>query len=241
MTRGSHYTSFVIDQRLSRFLCLVLLLIAAMNVRAQAGGRGSAQPRRSGPGTGNPAEHLAPWKYLDSGIALPKNPITLVWFPLSSDDADRSRLMISRVLLESAQRCVALAIVLPNNQQMIEQLHAEKPPGAMIVDARGQLVRRLEAAQFRPEAVEKMVTAELAARDDRMSQQMADAIRNVGSGNREAAIAFYQRIWDDRCLFPLAGSEAQRALAKLGVIVKEPPAVAVPDPYLQPPATKTGH
>ena len=84
-----------------------------------------------------------------------------------------------------------------------------------------------------------MLADELAARDETMYKQMLEAGREARSGNRTSAIALYERVWDDRCLFPLAGNEAQRALKDLGVTVKEAPATPPKvDPYLQTPPSK---
>jgi hypothetical protein len=39
-------------------------------------------------------------------------------------------------------------------------------------------------------------------------------------------------LWDERCLVPTAGTEAQHALKNLGVIVVEPPPHIAVDPNL---------
>jgi hypothetical protein len=85
--------------------------------------------------------------------------------------------------------------------------------------------------------IEKMVSAEIAARDDAMFRVMSDAGRQERDGNSAAAIELYKKIWNDRCLFPLAGSEAQRALKRLGVTVSEPTGSS--QPLAPPPGTST--
>jgi hypothetical protein len=153
--------------------------------------------------------------------------------------------MTSSVLIVAATRCVNLEIVLPERTKMVQTLGATgRMPAAVIVDRHGTVVRRVENVRgvLAAEAVERMVSDELAARDEAMYKEMSDAGREARSGNNPAAIDLYQKIWQDRCLFPLAGHEAQRALKDLGVIVKEPPSTIAADPNLQPPVkTETGH
>jgi hypothetical protein len=201
-----------------------------------------AQSRRGGPGTGNPDEHLVPWRFLEKDALLEKSPVTLYWLPASLDEAKRSRLMTSRALFESSSRCVGLEIVLPENVATIEKLGAAgKGPTAVVADAQGNVVRRI-GNPFRVEAVEQMLGDVLAARDEAMYRQMTEANRAAAAGNKDIAIGLYKRVWDDRCLFPVAGADAQRALKKLGVTVQEPAESRPPDPYLQPKTkTKSGH
>jgi hypothetical protein len=80
-----------------------------------------------------------------------------------------------------------------------------------------------------------MLSDELNARDEAMYRDMRNAGEAARAGNNAAAIDLYKKIWDDRCLFPLAGTEAQRSLKALGVTVVEPPPVNAVDPQLKPP------
>jgi hypothetical protein len=204
-----------------------------------------AQSRRGAPGTGNPDAHLVQWRFLEVGASLDKGPLTLYWIPASLEEAKRSRLMTSRALLEDTTRCVGLEIVVPENAAIIEKLGATgRIPTAVLADGEGNVRRRIENVRgsLRPEAVERLLSDELAARDEAMYRQMTEANRAATAGNKDAAIAIYKKIWDDRCLFPMAGTDAQRALKKLGVIVQEAAQPRPPDPYLQPaPKSKKSH
>ena len=199
-----------------------------------------AQYRRGGPGTGNPDEHLVPWHFLQGDVLLHERPVTLYWIPASLEDSQKSRLMTSDVLRVAATRCVGLEIVLPEHAAKIPKLDvAGKVPAAVLVDRLGNIQRR---ENVHAEAVERMLSDELTARDEAMYRAMRDAIQQASKGDNAAAIENYRKIWDDRCLFPLAGSEAQRALKKLGVTVVEPPPSSAVDPQLAPPAkTSTAH
>jgi hypothetical protein len=215
---------------LRRSFCILAILVLIPPLFAQ---------RRGGPGTGNPDEHRVPWKFLEKDAIVDKAPITLYWLPASLDEVNRSRLMTSRALLENSTRCVGLEIVLPENVATIEKLGATgKGPTAVVADAQGNVIRRISAA--RTEAVEQLLVDELAARDEAMYRQMTEANRAATAGDKDLAIRLYKKIWDDRCLYPIAGNDAQRALKKLGVIVQETAESKPPDPYLQPKA-KTKH
>ena len=215
---------------LRRSFCLLAILVLAPHLFAQ---------RRGGPGTGNPDEHRVPWKFLEKDALVDKTPVTLYWLPASLDEVNHSRLMTSRALLENSTRCVGLEIVLPENVATIEKLGATgKGPSAVVADAQGNVIRRISAA--RTEAVEQLLVDELAARDEAMYRQMTEANRAATAGDKDRAITLYKRIWDDRCLYPIAGNDAQRALKQLGVIVQEQAEAKPPDPYLQPKA-KTKH
>jgi hypothetical protein len=214
----------------------VSLLVLASPLRAQSG-------RRSGPGTGNPDEHLVSWKFLPRGDDLVKGPLVLYWLPASLEEVQRSPLRISQTLLEDATRCVGLEIVVPDDAVTIEKLGATgKIPMALIVDEHGSVIRKIENARgiLRSASVEQMVADELSVRDEAVYQKLTEAKKSARLGDKGRAIDLYQKIWNDRCLFPLVGSEAQRALKDLGVVVRDiatPPPV---DPNL-PVTTHTAH
>jgi hypothetical protein len=220
-----------------KILCAALvLLVLCPPAFAQSRNRGGQQPRRDGPGTGNPEENLVPWKFIEKDVPPPKGPITLYWLPASIAETERSPLMTSLSLGEAALRCVDFQVVVPGSPA-IEKLEAVgKVPTALLADREGHILRRAENVRgvLRADEVERMLSSELAARDEAMYRQMKEASQQTSAGNKSAAIELYKKIWDDRCLFPLAGTEAQRALKNLGVVVQEPPAVHPPDPNLKP-------
>jgi hypothetical protein len=110
-----------------------------------------------------------------------------------------------------------------------------------LVDREGKVLRTTEKVKgtLRVEAVEKMLADELSIRDDAMFKKMSEAMHQGAAGDTAAAIALYKQVWDERCLFPLAGAEAQRSLKSLGVVVTETATRAPTDPYLPKPAPKT--
>jgi len=201
-----------------------MILLASVSVFAQRTGR-----TQSSPGTGQP-EELVPWKFIENGVATVTSPVMLYWIPASEKETNDSPMLTSHVLFEAASRCVGLVIVLPKDTEMLAKLKST-PPIVVFTDAHGTIRRTV--ANPRVAAVESALRDELHARDEAMYREMTEA-RRVASTDKPAAIALYRKVWDDRCLFPTAGTEAQHALKELGVIVIEPPSTLAPDPNLKP-------
>lgn len=212
--------------RLARLLILTCLVLA-LPMHAQSRG---TPGHRTGEGSIDEVDPTIPWKFLTSDALLHDKAITIYWLPASLKEAERSSLLTSKSLRDATTRCVDLEIVLPEHAATMAKLQpAGKPVTALMVDRNGAVIRT--AANVKE--IEKMVSAELAARDDAMFSAMTAADQQVRAGNNAAAIELYKKIWDDRCLFTLAGSEAQRALKRLGVTVSEPatgPAQPLPQP-----------
>ncbi len=167
----------------------------------------------------------------------------LYWLPASLDETKKSPLLTSGVLIDDSLRCVSMLVVLPEDSATIEKLGATgKLPMAIVSDAHGKVIRTVPKVRgvLRPAAVEQALTDELRARDESMYREMTEA-RRLSASDKEASIALYKKIWEDRCLFPVAGNDAQRALKSLGVTVVDVPAPPPPDPgaKVSHPTTKT--
>ncbi len=211
----------------------LLFLLLTVSLAAQSR-RPEARPR-SGPGSGDPDEPVAPWRFVEKDELVITTPFALFWFPATNQEMDRSPLLASTALTEDAGRCVSLMAVVPPNDTIVTKLGVTaKLPAAVLVDRSGKVIRRLDPAGgvFKPAAVEQLVAQELDARDEGMLHDITAARKKAGAGEKDAAITLYRKIWDDRCLFPLAGQEAQGALKALGVTVEEPPSALLPDPNL---------
>lgn len=237
---SNHTRDLRAGARTIAILFLAFLIVSPLALAQSK--RGGGQARRSSPGTGDPEEHLVPWQFLDKGGPLIKGVLVLYWLPASQDEIERSPLRNSRVLVEDLNRCLGLEVILPDDAAMIDKLGAKgKLPAAFLVDSRGEVVRRIESSRgsLRAAAVEQMVTDELAARDEAMYARITEARKRSSNGDKEGAIDLYRKLWDERCLFPLAGTQAQRALKDLGVVVVEPPAPkpVVPTLPVAPPTT----
>jgi hypothetical protein len=215
-------------------LCFSLMLFAAAGAYAQ-----SERPLRQGPGTGKPDDELVPWKFAEKGAAIEKAPLTLYWLPATQKELERSELLSSRALIQDGLRCVSYALVDPDNAATIKLLGAAgNLPAALLVNKQGVIIRRVENVHgaLPRAAVERMVHEELAVRDEAMYHAMSEGRARATAGDKDAAIALYRSVWDDRCFFPMAGTEAQRALKALGVEVHEVPGPIAIDPQLKQPS-----
>lgn len=195
------------------------------------------------PGTGNPAERLVPWRFLEKDAPIEKTPVVLYWLPASLEETKRSPLLTSRVLIDDSLRCVSMLVVLPEDSATIEKLGATgKLPMAVVSDAQGRVIRSVPNVRgvLRPADIEHALNDELHVRDESMYREMTEA-RKLAASDKNASIALYKKIWEDRCLFPVAGRDAQRALKSLGVVVVDVPAPPPPDPgaKVTNPTTKT--
>jgi hypothetical protein len=208
-----------------RLLCTAAL--AVILVPSAFAQRGDA-PVRRGPGTGNPDVQLVPWKYLQSDVLVHEAPLTLYWLPANEGQVTRSPFLDSKTLLSANTRCVGFEIVMPERTAVIHNLgETGKLPAALVLDRDGKLLHKVEApnAELLTKDVERLITSELDARDQMMFRSMMAANQEATAGRNENAIKMYKKIWDDRCLYPLAANQAKKALADLGVkVVDTPPA-----------------
>lgn len=226
-------------RRFAAVCCFLFALAAPLRAQFEREVRG-----HSGPGTGNPDEHRVPWKFLSKGGDLVTGPVVLYWLPASRDEMTRSSLLTSHPLLEAGARCVGFEIVVPDDAASIEKLNASgKLPLAVLIDSQGRVTRTVANVRgsLSTAAVERMLAEELGLRDEAVFRDLTEAKRRASAGEKEQSIALYKKIWDDRCLYPLIGTEAQRALKALGVIVRDTPAPPPVDPNLKVTVTGKSH
>jgi hypothetical protein len=206
-----------------RLLCTAAL--AVMIVPAAFAQHGEA-PVRRGPGTGNPDVQLVPWKYLQSDTLVHDAPLTLYWIPANNGQIDRSPLFDSKILLSAATRCVGFQIVTSDRANVIRNLgETDKLPAALVLDREGKTIAKLEnpRGELLTKNVETLLSDQLDLRDQTMFRSMMAASQESTAGRTKYAIDIYQKIWTDRCLFPLAANEAKKALLDLGVKVTDTP------------------
>ena len=206
-----------------RLLCTAALAVILVPA---AFAQSSEAPARHGPGTGNPDIQLVPWKYIQSDTLVHDAPLTLYWLPANGGQITQSPLLGSKTLLSAATRCVGFEIVTPDRTNVIQALgETGKLPAALILDRSGKLLSKFEATngELQTKDVEKLMTNELDARDQAMFRSMMAAGQEAVGDAKKDAIDRYKKIWDDRCLYPLAANEAKKALLGLGVNVDEKP------------------
>lgn len=166
---------------------------------------------------------FVPWKVLNPGDAPPHTQLVVYWLPASRDDMRHSELLTSRTLTLYSSQCVAMYVVRPDDFERIAKLGANRrAPLVLLLDGDGREVRHVdnEAGALRIAAVERIVRDEVHAREDGAEKLLDEARAKCESGDKNAAIAMYRRVCDQRCLLPRQAHAAQRALRKLGVDVE---------------------
>ena len=178
--------------------------------------------RVAGSGGAASSTVFVPWKVLPAGEAPPSGVLVLYWIPLSRDDFRRSELLTYRPLTTYSPQCVAMSVVQAADAETIARLEvADKLPIAVLAGEDGHVIGSVanERGALRAAAVEKLLRDTIQAREEGLDRDLDDAPKKLILGDRDAAVALYRRVWEQRCLFPRHAREAERALRKLGVPV----------------------
>jgi tetratricopeptide (TPR) repeat protein len=202
----------------------VLTLAAPLGATCGGGGGGGMGGASPGGDSGMPATYFVGWKVLEVGQELPADAqLVLYWFPTSPAEAKASPLVTSRGLSLATERCVAPLIVPTDNAAVREKYSAPADQQLLVMaDLDGNEVLRATAIDHKLDvhAIEKGVRGELDKREDAAETALKAADKQASSGDKEGAIAAYQKIFAARCLFPSYGKKAAKALKKLGVPVE---------------------
>ena len=208
-------------------LALVLFAVVTPPVPATCGGGGGGGMGGVGAGGVGEAEvYRVPWKVLGGG-AEPEasdSGLSLLWFPLSRDEARGSTLLDSRYLTLSFAPCAGTWIVPSDGTAMRTRYAATGGTAvAILAGPDGSEIARTEAEKggLKIGAVEKLVRTEVDKRRTAVESKLDEAAAKQKSGEAEAATALYKEIYADRCLLPGSARKASKALKKLGVAVDE--------------------
>ena len=222
-----------------RVLLAIPLLVSlfAVPARATCGGGGGGGMGGAMPPTGGmaPQVYFVPWKVLNPGDEPAKGALILYWLPATRDEIRRSELLASRPLTMYAAQCVGMQVIRPDDEAMIEKLgETGKLPAAVLAESGGKVLAKVDIGSggVRLNAVEKMVRDELATRESALDKLLDDA-RKSAATDKDGATALYKQVWEQRCLFPRKGRDAQKALKKLGVAVDDA-ALLTGEPDLSP-------
>ncbi|HEY3566686.1 MAG TPA: tetratricopeptide repeat protein [Thermoanaerobaculia bacterium] len=182
------------------------------------GGNGGVMPGLGG-GNDVPLVYRVSWKVLSQGAARPRTPLAVYWFPDSPEEARKSPLQTSRSLTMAGQRCVSMAIVPADNQPLREAFKATAgSPVVVVATGDGAEVGRAPASDVK--AVEKLLSKALDDREEAL-EVLIDSGDKKAAGDRDGAIADYQKVWQQRCVSPSLGRKAAKRLDKLGVKTQE--------------------
>src|SRR5947207_2261615 len=151
-----------------------------------------------------PKAYLVPWRTLKAGEAPLTTPVVVYWFPAAPDEMNTSELVQSRMLTLYSAQCIGMQLVKPDDAEAVAKWNvADKRPIALLVSD-GKEVARVTADKgaLRSAEVENAIHHELYVRGVALDEQLATAKNKADSGDRDAAVAAYQKVWEQRCLMP---------------------------------------
>jgi tetratricopeptide (TPR) repeat protein len=199
---------------------LALALLSTLPSTATCGGGGGGGNGGVMPDLGGePRVYRVAWRVLTAGSEKPKSPLAVYWFPSSPQEAKGSGLQTSRSLSLADGRCVNMALVPTDNQAVREAFKATSGGSVVVIaSADGAEVGRAPASDVN--GIEKLLSKAI---DDRQAtlEAVLDGAEKKAASDKNGAIADYQKVWKDRCLFPKLGRQAAKALKKLGVQTDE--------------------
>ena len=211
----------------SSVLALMFLVVADVLATCGGGGGGGTGGMGGGGAMGSEVVYQVPWKLLNAADTPAPGGLVVYWFPASENELKNSSLRNSRTLALYASQCVTMGVAdagTPLGQRFAAD---EKLPVAVLAQSDGKVIGKAqgEAGKLKVGQVEKLLEAEMKQREAGVKGTMSAAKDAARRGDKDAAIAQYRNVLDQKCLFPKQGKDAANELKKLGVAGVEP----VPD------------
>ncbi|MEA2236922.1 MAG: hypothetical protein QOC81_1646 [Thermoanaerobaculia bacterium] len=178
--------------------------------------------------------YVVPWKTIGTIDKPLTTPIVVMWFPADASEVASSELNRSRMLTLYSSQCVGLQLVKPDDANTIAKFDVVSKRPTVLLVADGKVLDHVNPTGrfITASSVENMIHHELFQRESALDQ-ILDTAKKQAATDKDAAIAGYQKVWEQHCLAPKQGREAQKALKRLGVIVKDAELRAT-DPDLSP-------
>jgi len=201
---------------------LLILLFSLSPVWATCGGGGGGGTGGVGGGRSSsgpqPPVYAVPWQPIKAKVPESQG-LTLYWFPLTTDEFNKSSLRTSRILTLYASQCVAMTVADYRKPEVQSVLGDAKPPVAVLVDSKGAPITKVEgtAGKLKADIVEKAVESEMKKREATLDEQLQIAKAKAKAGENDAAISSFKTVAAEKCLFPKKAKEAANQLKKLGV------------------------
>src|SRR5258708_20585058 len=145
-----------------------------------------------------------------------------MWSPASAGEVDASELNVSRTLILYSAQCVGLQLVKPDDANTVARFDVVTKRPTVLLVADGKAIDHVDATdgKIMVSSVENMIHHELFQRQTALDELLETA-KKQSATDKDAAIAVYQKVWEQRCLQPKHGRVAQKALKPLGVTVKD--------------------
>lgn len=208
-------------RHLSKSLSWALIfMVSAQPVWATCGGGGGGGGGGMSPDSGAEQVYVVPWKAW-APTAQPKQGLALYWFPASAEEREKSSLRNSRALSLFASQCVSLWVA-DGAAPVAKQFDVAERPVAVLATPDGAVVGKAEGekGKLRVQAVEKLLGDEMKRRETSLKDKLDEGKRKSKT-DPAGAIAAFQSVLGERCLFPKRAQEAAKELKKLGQAVSE--------------------
>src|SRR4051812_7149790 len=184
------------------------------------GGGGGGTGGMAGGGAMSEVVYQVPWKALNGGEKFDDPGLVLYWFPASENELKNSSLRNSRALSLYASQCVTMGVA--DIQTALGKQFAadEKAPLVVLAQTDGRVIAKAQGGsdgKLRVAQVEKLVEGEMKQREAGVKQSLTTAKDAAKKGDKDAAIAQYKTVLDQKCLFPKQAKDAAGELKKLGV------------------------
>jgi tetratricopeptide (TPR) repeat protein len=190
------------------------------------GGMGGTMPRTMMGSSRNsqpqPEAYIVPWRSIGPQDKPLTTPLVVMWFPAAAREADASELNVSRTLILYSAQCVGLQLVKPDDANTVARFDVVTKRPTVLLVADGKAIDHVDATdgKIMVSSVENMIHHELFQRQNTLDELLETA-KKQSATDKDAAVASYQKVWEQRCLSPKQGREAQKALKRLGVTVKD--------------------
>lgn len=209
-------------RRVALFAVLTALCFAPTPADATCGGGGGGGLGGISSGGAPEAEvYRVPWKVLaaDGAAAPGVSGMAVLWLPESREEARGSQLLESRYLTVSVAPCVQFWLV-PRDAQALRLRYSavDGESMALLLGADGvELARVLpEKGHLRVGPLEKALRAEIDRRRDVAEARLDEAASKEKTGAVDDAVALYQEVYAQSCLFPASARKAEKSLKRLG-------------------------
>jgi len=181
---------------------------------------GGAAPRGGGGGKAPEVYHV-PWKIVGAADPVPAGDLSVYWFPSTADEAKKSTLLGSRELTLASGRCVALALIAPDNA--LRGKYGVEGSAVVLVGRDGAELSRMtpQGSSFDGDVADGLLSTELGKREIAAKALLDAAKEKQDAKDADGAAALYTQVWEQRCLFPDLGRKASKGLKKLGKPVQD--------------------
>ncbi|HJQ97938.1 MAG TPA: tetratricopeptide repeat protein [Candidatus Polarisedimenticolaceae bacterium] len=185
------------------------------------GGMGGATPGGGGGGKAAEVYHV-PWKIVGAADPIPSGDLSVYWFPTSADEAKKSTLLGSRGLTLASARCVAMALITPDNAAPRGKYGVDGS-AVVLVGRDGAELGRVtpQGSTFDSDVAENLLSTELDKRETAAKALLDAAKEKQEAKDEDGAAALYTQVWEQRCLFPDLAKKASKGLKKLGKPVQD--------------------